>query len=197
MNGILNDKQVFTTVEVGKFCMADSTTVITWVEQGKLPAYKTPGGHRRVKRDDLVKFLEKFGMPIPSELTTSAKPRILIVDDDSGVRNFVHSAINKADWDCEIVEAVDGFQAGRMVQTFRPDVVVLDLRLPGIDGLKVCKSLKDDPATKHVKILGISGYIPAENRKVFIDAGAEAYLPKPLDLKELTAILGKLLGVGV
>lgn len=197
MNNTLNEKQVFTTVEVGQFCMVDSTTVITWVEQGKLPAYKTPGGHRRVKREDLIKFLEKFGMPIPPELAMSKKPRVLIVDDDTGVRNFIQNAIKKADWDCEIAEAIDGFQAGRMVQTFRPDVVVLDLRLPGIDGLKVCKSLKEDPATKRIKILGISGYIPVENRKIFIEAGAEAYLPKPLDLKELVAVLGKLLGVGV
>ena len=61
-------KDFYTTHQVSKFCGVYPTTVINWVEEEKLPAYTTPGGHRRIKRDDLIKLMKKNNMPIPEEL---------------------------------------------------------------------------------------------------------------------------------
>ena len=61
-------KEVFTSYEVSKLCSVTVPTVTNWVEEKILPAYKTPGGHRRIKREDLINFLKKYNMPIPKEL---------------------------------------------------------------------------------------------------------------------------------
>lgn len=74
----MSNNVVFTTFQISKLCKADISTVTDWIDRGKLPAYRTPGGHRRIKIDDFITFLKKFNMPVPEEIGYYAKPKILI-----------------------------------------------------------------------------------------------------------------------
>lgn len=186
-------KKIFTTYEVSRYCSVDLSTVINWIEQGKLLAYKTPGGHRRVKEEDLVHFLKEYHMPIPGDLVKKEKRRILIVDDDRVVVDLIVRALKKLKRKCEVDTAFDGFEAGRKLITFEPDLVILDLMLPGIDGFKVCKNIRKDKKTKHIKVLAITGYDSPENRKKIFASGANDYLAKPLEVDDLLEHVEKLL----
>jgi len=75
-------EKIYTTYQIGKFCQVNIRTVIRWIETGKLKAYTTPGGHRRVKWSDLINFLTQNRMPIPKELEEGRKKKSLVVDDD-------------------------------------------------------------------------------------------------------------------
>ena len=75
-------KDFYTTHEISRFCNVYPTTVINWIKDGLLPAYTTPGGHRRIKKIDLVKLMKKNNMPVPDELAKSGKNKVLVIDDD-------------------------------------------------------------------------------------------------------------------
>jgi len=188
----MDENTTYTTHEVSGFCGVDLTTVINWIEEGKLPAYKTPGGHRRILKEDLILFLKKYKMPISRELD-AGKKRILIVDDDQDVADFVKNALLSEDFDKEIATARDGFSAGKTVGTFGPDIVILDLMLPGLDGFEVCRNIRQDPKTSHIKILAITGYDTPENVEKILRSGADAYLAKPFEMEDLLKEVKKLI----
>ncbi|NBQ89454.1 MAG: response regulator [Betaproteobacteria bacterium] len=86
--------------------------------------------------------------------------------------------------------AFDGFAAGRMVESFKPDTVLLDLRMPGLDGFAVCRQLKSSPATNHIRVIAMTGYAPADSRTAIVEAGAELCLAKPFTNAQLLSLLG-------
>jgi len=172
------------TFVIARMLHVDPGSVANWIDQGLLKAHRTPGGHRRVATEDLFHFLREHKMPIPPELETTPN-RILIVDDEPGVTQLIAKAVKKALPDCEVVEAHDGFRAGTIIATLKPDVVVLDLRMPGMDGYEVCRLIKSQESTQHAEVLAITAYPSPESEKKIRDCGARACLAKPLDFDVL------------
>jgi CheY-like chemotaxis protein len=123
-------------------------------------------------------------MPIPEELDT-APTRVLIVDDEPAITRLIARAIKSTYPDFEITEAHDGFRAGQVVATLRPDVVILDLRMPGVDGYDVCQLIKSQEATKHTEVLAITACPSSESLQRIHSCGARACLTKPLNMEQL------------
>lgn len=186
--------KIFSTHEVAQLLGVDMTTVIGWCKQGKIQAYKTPGKHRRIKENDLLQFLRKFQMPIPSALGQNNQLKCVVVDDETTIRNLIKRVIKDMNPTAQIAEAGDGFEAGQKINELRPHIVVLDLNLPGMDGFKVCKIIKNTAGLEETKILAISGFDTAETHKRILDAGADVFLPKPFTpqiIKEKMLLLMK------
>ncbi len=188
------EKAVYTTHDIGKICNVDLTTVIGWIRKGILPGYRTPGGHRRVKKEDLIEFLKKYHLPLPEEWTSREKKRILIIDDEPKILSYCIRALKKLKVESEIETADDGFSGGRKISTFLPDLVILDLRLPGVDGFELCREIRSDERLKKIKILAITAYDSAETKERIIANGADAYLGKPFDITDLMKSVEDLLG---
>ena len=189
-------KNFYTTSHVGKICGVTMLTVINWIEQGELSAYKTPGGHRRVERADLLNFLTKHKVPLPEETAKEGRCRILVVDDNKELIELVTLLIKRTHANCVIKSAMDGFKAGIQVILFKPDLVILDLKLPGIDGFEVCKQIKSNPETKHIKILAITGYSTQKAKQEILSRGADGYLEKPFANKEFVEKVKEMLTAG-
>jgi excisionase family DNA binding protein len=174
-------------------CDISVTAIIDWIEKGRLPAYRTPGGHRRVRRDDLIRFLKENSMPFPEEFRDKRIPKILIVDDEKIIIDFITKLLKRKGYDCVINSAQDGFEAGRQVLSFRPDLIILDLKLPGIDGFEVCRKIKESWETKDIKIMAVTGYSTDQTKKKILECGADGYMSKPLDsemfMKNLEGLL--------
>lgn len=171
-----------TTGDVAKHCHVTTPAVKSWIREGKLVAFTTPGGHARIEIKDFQRFLKKYKMPpYPAP---SPEARILIVDDEPRIVDLLWEHLSIDPRGFKLERAMDGYTALVKVGDFKPTILILDVVLPEIDGVEVCRRLKADPATEAVKILGITGYpdmIPA-----LMDAGADACLTKPLDLSKLT-----------
>lgn len=178
--------KTLSTFAIAKMLYVDPGSVANWIDQGMLPAHRTPGGHRRVISEDLVKFLREHKMPVPDELSTTPT-RILVVDDEAPVAQMIARAIRSAHPNYEVIEANDGFRAGTIIATQQPDVVILDLRMPGMDGYDVCSMIKSQDATKHVAVLAMTAYPSPESEKRISECGARVCLHKPLDIDELLA----------
>jgi len=181
----MRKRAFFTTFEISQICGVNPTTVQNWVKSKRLKAFQTPGKHRRVRRDDLVEFLRKFDMPIPAELENNEAQKIihnvLIADDDTDVRNVIADALRVGD-EINITEARNGIDALLAIGRSKPDMIILDVRMPNMNGYDVCERLKADNDVRKIKIIAISGDHSPEVRERIIAAGADMFFTKPLDL---------------
>lgn len=184
-----------TTGEIAKFCHVTHRGVLKWVASGKLKAYRTPGKHSRVQIEDFLVFLKTYEMPIPQEIEERLKAikRILIVDDDRGIVQAISRTLisNKQ---FEIDVAYDGFEAGQKFSFFKPDLVILDIRMPNLDGYHVCASIRKEASNKMVKILAVSGINDEHEIKRMMDLGANGYLHKPFSNIALQVKVMEMLG---
>ena len=179
----MREKSVFTTFEAAKLCHVSPLSIINWVNAGRLPAFRTPGGHRRIRRDDLARFMRENGIPLPEDLRDgSGRPRVLVVDDEASIREVIAASLaSRPTQPYEVMTAADGFEAGRLVATFRPDVVLLDLRMPGLDGFQVCRTIKADPETSSTIVIALTGYHTPDTEARIVECGAVRCLAKPIE----------------
>ena len=188
------EQTAYTTGEVARHCQVTERAVLKWISAGKLRAFRTPGKHSRVKREDFLDFLRRFDMPLPfNEQGRISRKKILIVDDDRGMVCSIERTLLLENV-YEIETAFDGFSAGRKFLEFRPDFIILDIWMPGLNGYEVCAQIRKEPSAKSVKILAISGTDNPKEIEKIISQGADDYMVKPFGNKDLTDRIKKLLG---
>jgi len=183
--------KVLTTFQAAEYCRVSPFTIRNWIESGALPAYKTPGGHRRILKQDLEEFMKKHGMPPPEGKESS--PRVLVVDDDKRVAELLVRVVAEVDPEAKVKVAHDGFEAGALVTSFKPTLVILDLRMPGLDGFQVCERITGDPALRETTVLGITGYFSPEHESRFKECGGWRLLQKPVEVETLKECLRSVL----
>lgn len=169
--------------EVAAHCRVSYEAVKSWVNTGKLKAFTTPGGHRRVRVEDFQEFLQKYRLP-PREEAVAPRRRVLIVDDDPAIVQLLTTFFGKMEG-YELAAAGDGFDAGIQIATFRPELVVLDLVMPHLDGFVVCRKIKSAPASRDIRVLVITGEATEKNIQRALECGADGWLAKPFRMGEL------------
>ncbi len=187
--------EILTVSQAGKCCNVSPKTIINWIEAGHLKAYKTVGGHRRIKKEDLDQFLRDKGMPLPEEPKGEERKKILVVDDDKIIVETIVQSLEEDEYGYEMISASDGFEAGLQVSHFKPDLLILDIMMPDINGYEVCQKIKLNPETKDIKIIVLSAYLNDEAFKQMKEYGADACFSKPLPLEQLKYEVAKLLGL--
>jgi len=188
-------EDIFTVYQASKLCNVSPKTIINWIESGHIEAYKTVGGHRRIKKSDLEGFMKKQGIPIPEEEKIEERIRILIVDDDPIIVETIVQALEEDEHDYEVISASDGFEAGLQVSHFKPHLLILDIMMPDIKGYEVCKKIKNNKETKDTKIIVLSAYLDEEKFKKMEEYGADLCFSKPLPLPQLKEEVARLLGM--
>jgi two-component system, OmpR family, response regulator RpaA len=183
-------KTIYTTHEVSRLLHVNPRSVINWIEQSLLQSYRTPGGHRRIRHDDLLAFLRKHQIPTPPALVTGTF-KVLIVDDDPEITDLLRSYLQRQGG-FEISSAADGITALIEVGRVKPDLLVLDIMIPGVDGIEVCRRIKAD-STNKTAIITVSG--TGEREGEILAAGADVFLVKPVDLDKLHSEAKRLLRV--
>lgn len=186
------DPNYLTTGHVAKACEVSLVTVKKWIKLGKLRAFRTPGRHYRVTLEEFQRFRIEYGF----QAEQGVPPRILVVDDEPEMVTLVSDALRGMRLAPKLEAAFDGYEGILKVGTFRPHLLVLDLRMPGLDGFEVCRRIKADPATRGTKILAITAYPEDSAKDRALRAGADAFLVKPFTLKELKAEVKHLLRPG-
>lgn len=181
-----HDRAYMTPNEVAELLMVSPVTVRQWAQKGWIRAITTAGGHRRFLRQDVEQFARERGM----ELASDGPPRVLVVDDNRSFARYLADLLASQPHPINTETAHDGFDAGRKVLQFSPDIVLLDLKMPGMDGFSVCRQLKEDDATKQIRIIAMTGYYTPDNETRILRAGAEACLAKPFDKNVLLNAMG-------
>jgi excisionase family DNA binding protein len=198
MSLIKTSISVFTVNQVSELLQVSPQTIVNWIDAGKLEAYKTPGGHRRIKKSDLEAFVKLHDMPVfglPSDPDEGGKKmkKILVVDDDQVIVETITAGLEEDPHAYEVITAADGFEAGLQVSHFKPDLLILDIMMPDIDGYEVCRKLKTSEETKHIRIIVLSGYLDENSYKKMREYGADLCFSKPLPLDRLKEEIARLL----
>src|SRR5881398_754031 len=162
-------KTVFTTGEAAKVCKVSQQTIIRCFDNGQLKGFRVPGS--RFRR-------------IPREALYSGKRKILLVDDDVELVELIGDVL-ELDGRFEVRTANNGFDAGMMVKEYRPDLIILDVMLPDINGKEVCQRVRSDDSVDDVRIICISGMIEEDKIADLKAAGANDFLHKPFEIEEL------------
>ena len=179
----MTSKTVFTTGEAAKLCKVSQQTIIRCFDSGQLKGFRVPGSRfRRIPRDQLVQFMRENG--IPTDELISGKRKLLIVDDDQDLVEVLVDVFER-DGRFDVRSVNNGFDAGMMVKEFRPDLVVLDVMLPDINGKEVCQRIRSDPALDEVKVVCISGMVEQDKVQDLMNAGADDFMQKPFDAEAL------------
>lgn len=183
-------KDVYTIPEAARICSVGRTTMWRWVKSGEFKASTTLGGNYRISKADLENFIIKNNI-YPLAQKHSPVGKILIVDDDPSIQKLLTKMLYAEKYMTEI--ASDGFEAGIKVMEFKPDLIVLDLFMPGMDGFDVCERMKKNSSTSHIKILAVTGFDTKENKNRIMQAGADGFLSKPMGKNQLVDIIKDLL----
>ena len=140
---------LMTTREAGEALGVAVRTVQLWVESGVLPAWRTAGGHRRIARSAVDKLMAErsnvISQPVVKNEASASQDRplkLLVVEDDADLLNLFTMVVDGWDFPVELSTAVNGFDGLIRIGQVRPDMVVTDLNMPGMDGLQMVRSLK-------------------------------------------------------
>ncbi len=176
-------KTVFTTGEAAKICKVSQQTIIRCFDNGQLKGFRVPGSKfRRIPREALYKFMRDNS--IPTDALESGKRKVLLVDDEVEIIEMLAKALED-DGRFEYRVAANGFDAGMMVKEYRPDLIILDVMLPDINGKEVCVRVRQDTSLEEVRIICISGMVEEEKIAELKLAGADEFVRKPFDVDEL------------
>jgi excisionase family DNA binding protein len=193
-----NKVRTFSALEVARLCGVVNQTAINWIRGGHLKAFSTPGGQYRVYSEDLVSFLKERNMRVPDELrddlTMPVDPGLaLIVDDDKDLNTILKRLLERKIEELRVAQAFDGFEAGRIIAERHPAIVLLDLNLPGVDGVSLCRKIRSDESFGQPAVISMTGIAEEEAQPQMMEAGADAFFAKPLNFDALIAKIRELL----
>ncbi len=184
-------KTVFTTGEAAKICKVSQQTIIRCFDSGQLKGFRVPGSRfRRIPREALYRFMKDNS--IPTDALESGKRGILVVDDDQAVVDLITDVLS-SDNRFEVKVVNNGFAAGMQAKEYHPELIILDVMLPDINGKQVCELVRSDPSLSDIKIICISGMVEEDKIDELREAGADDFMHKPLDIDELMRRICRLL----
>lgn len=186
----LAEKRLFTTGEAAELCRVSQQTIIRCFDAGRLTGFRVPGSKfRRIPREELLRFMREND--IPTTVLEAGHRRVLVVDDDAEIVEMFTDALQR-DGRFEVATASSGYDAGMLTESFKPHAVLLDYMLPDVNGNIVCRRLRSNPATAHVKIILVSGVVKRDEIDMLLKAGADEFIQKPFDIQHLLTRLAEL-----
>ncbi len=179
-------RDTFTTAPAAGLLGVSGATVVNWIDDGRLRAHKTPGGHRRIAREDLVTFAHHYEMPLDGVEVRGdrATKRVLVVDDDPAILTLYSDAL-EIEGGYEVRTARSGFAAGLAVARWRPDAMLLDVHMPGMDGFEVLERVQEADALGSIPVILCTAYAEKLDQRPDVREKVAAVLTKPVPIDRL------------
>jgi excisionase family DNA binding protein len=175
-------KKPLSVGQVAEICRVSKKTVLNWIYDGGLKAFTTYGGHYRIWPANLKKFLDSTGMDIPFDYVDDRTTHILIIDDDIDFSNILKSAIVAELPDVEVTTTDDGYEGLMLIGELKPQLVILDIKMPKLDGFQVLEMLRGRKTEQELKILVVTGYLDPETRQQLSKTIADHWIDKLSDI---------------
>jgi excisionase family DNA binding protein len=165
--------------QAAKYLGMAQSTIRKWSDTGRLPAFYTPGGHRRYRRADLDQFLERGGAAAPRR--GEGRRVILIVDDDDRLREFVRVNLEMEGY--AVREAANAEEGLAALEAEPPDLILLDVMMPQVDGWEMLRRVQERHGVGSIPVVMFSGQLDAGREAA--ERGAQGFVGKPFDLRAL------------
>src|SRR6478736_2442027 len=164
--------------QAAKYLGVAQSTIRKWSDQGRVPAFYTPGGHRRYRRADLDKFLESSG---PGKRDT-AGPAVLVVDDDDRMREYMRASLELEGY--SVLEAGTADEGMAVLEGEQPpQLILLDVMMPGVDGWDMLQRIQERHGS--IPVIMFSGQVDVQSAQRAEERGASAFVGKPFDPQHL------------
>jgi excisionase family DNA binding protein len=173
------DPDWLTLGQAAKYLGVAQSTIRKWSDHGRVPAFYTPGGHRRYRRRDLDAFLDRSG---PGGASHSG-PLVLIVDDDERVREYVRVNLEMEGY--TVREAGSAEEGLAVLEEVSPDLVLLDVMMPEVDGWEMLRRVQEQHGVGAIPVVMFSGKIDEQGAEEATARGAQGFLGKPFDPQQL------------
>lgn len=186
-------KKPLSVGQVADVCRVSKKTVLNWIYDGALKAFTTYGGHYRVWPLDLRRFVKDTGMDIQFDFVDDRRSKILIIDDDKEYTSILKIAIEQELANAEVFSTDDGYEGLLLIGEVKPQLVILDLRMPKVDGFQVLELLKSRKQENNLRVLVVSSYLDEDARERLKNSVADAFTEKTNSVKDLLATILKTL----
>lgn len=187
------DQSLCSTREAAQLLGVALRTVQLWVESGVLPAWKTAGGHRRIPRTAVEALLESRRQAVSGQPKTAGF-KLLVVEDEVDLLKLYRMQIESWDLPVQLITAANGFEGLVRIGEARPDLLVTDLNMPGMDGFRMIRSLRANPDFRSMEIVAVT----ALGRDEISDRGGlppeVRVFTKPVPFSELERLVRSRLG---
>ena len=184
---------LLTTSDVAEYCSVTRMGVSRWIRDGKLKAYRTPGGHFRILKSDFRVFLKCYGLPVdPALFGGEERKHILVVSHDPDVARHIEEALESSD-EYQVTGCSDAYDLGLMAATQHPEVIIVDMAMPGQNSCEFCRRIVENPVTAHVKVLGLVDSLSEEEEERLRRCGVTALLAKSLGGRDIFRQVGLVL----
>lgn len=181
----LSADSLLTSYQVGSILQVNPSSVNKWVKDGRIPAFRTPGGHRRIRAADVVAFLSSHSMPVPESLMAASQRLLLIAEEDTHTQEALRFALAPYQKAVKVVVVGNSVDALVQIGAMRPHMVMLGSRLGNVDGFEVCRQLKLGQDTKGVQVVIVGNEADSEPVRRAGEVGASHYIKRPLDVSEV------------
>lgn len=184
-----------TTGNVARQLGVGLNTVKRWISSGALRGVCTPGGHWRISSEDLYLFMRKKGMTMAVSGQANSS-RVLVIDDDPSACELYRAVLEQTDVPLEVQCAQDGYTGLMKIGAWQPDILVLDILMPGINGLEVLRRIRENSEGENMAVIVVTA-IPEQPdvRLTLRSAGVAAVLPKPLEVQRFMDVIGACLAL--
>jgi excisionase family DNA binding protein len=180
-------RDVLTTGEVARICNVAPRTVSKWFDSGQLRGYRIPGSRdRRIPIAQLIRFMEAHGIPLND--LEAARPSVLLVDCDEQYVRVLSESLGK-DTRFTVHAATSAFEAGIVLQECRPQVLVMDVSLPGADAKEICRTLRGREELHRTRLIATGAALNEGRGQSALQDGFDAYLPKPFEIRQLVKLI--------
>ncbi len=178
--------KLLSTYDISQICQVRMQTVINWTDKERiLKSSRTPGGHRRIRKQDFDVFVKKYNVPCIRKNPVS----VLVADDNEHVIELTEAEIKYTQPEWKVLKARDGLEAMFIMGRDRPDAVILDIIMPQMTGVDVCRKLKAGIFGYTPLIIAITGKVLKDEEKKYLEDNTDAFLKKPFDFPEIIRIL--------
>ncbi|MBI5509339.1 MAG: response regulator [Deltaproteobacteria bacterium] len=189
-NPNLQLESLFTTFQVGELLQVHPITVARWMDNGEYPVARTRGGHRRISAATVLAIARARSLPAPPVLRHLARPAIVFIDDEphelKGVERLLRPYAERI-----VLYTVDNAIDGLMkIGEVQPSLVILDILMPGLNGIEACSRIRANPALKATRVLIVSSHLTTEAEASALAAGANRCLKKPLRARDILEMVG-------
>lgn len=168
--------------QAAKYLGMAQSTIRKWSDSGRLPAFYTPGGHRRYRRADLDRFLERGGAALPRR-PEGARRLILIVDDDERLREFIRVNLEMEGY--AVREAGSAEEGLEVLEEEPPDLILLDVMMPKVDGWEMLRRVHERHGVGSIPVIMFSGKVEEESMRAAASRGAQGFIGKPFNPQQL------------
>ena len=175
-------KKPLSVGQVAEICRVSKKTVLNWIYDGGMKAFTTYGGHYRVWPANVKKFLDTTGMDIPFDYVDDRTTHILVIDDDIDFSTILKSAITAELPEVEVTTTDDGYEGLMLIGELKPQLVILDIKMPKLDGFQVLELLKNRKTEQDLKVLVITGYLDPATRQQLSKTIADHWMDKLSDI---------------